>query len=97
MEKAMKKPKIPKPDSIQAMAEFWDTHDLTDFEDELEEVAEPIFVRSAAIKVPLEADEVKQVEKMAQAKGVSREELIRTWVLQKLSGRSKARSGNDRG
>jgi hypothetical protein len=22
---------------------FWDTHDLTDFEDELEEVTEPVF------------------------------------------------------
>jgi len=89
--KAMKKLKIPKSDSIQAMAEFWDTHDLTDFEDELEEVAEPVFVRSAAIKVPLEAGEVKLVEKMAQAKGMSREELIRTWVLQKLNGRNKTR------
>ena len=37
--------KIPQFDSIQEMAHFWDTHDLTDFEDELEEVNEPIFVR----------------------------------------------------
>jgi len=46
----MKKPKLPKTDSIQKLAEFWDTHDLTDFEDELEEVAEPVFVRDTAIK-----------------------------------------------
>lgn len=87
----MKKSKLPKTDSIQRLAEFWDTHDLTDFEDELEEVTEPVFVRGAAIKVPLESRELKAVEQMAQAKGVSREELIRAWVLQKLARRNNAR------
>jgi predicted DNA binding CopG/RHH family protein len=85
MERAMKKSKLPKTDSIQELAEFWDTHDLTDFEEELEEVAEPVFVRGTAIKVPLESREIEAVEQMAQAKGVSREELIRAWVLQKLA------------
>ena len=41
--------KLPRTDSVSELAEFWDTHDLTDFEDELEEVAEPIFVRAAPI------------------------------------------------
>jgi predicted DNA binding CopG/RHH family protein len=91
MERPMKKSKLPKTDSIQELAEFWDTHDLTDFEDELEEVAEPVFVRGAAIKVPLESGEVAAVEQMAQAKGVSREELIRAWVLQKLTRGNKSR------
>jgi predicted DNA binding CopG/RHH family protein len=86
----MKKSKLPKTDSIQQLAEFWDTHDLTDFEDELEEVAEPVFGRRAAIKVPLEYREVEAVEQMARAKGVSREELIRAWVLQKLARRNNA-------
>ena len=87
----MKKSKLPKTDSIKKLAEFWDTHDLTDFEDELEEVTEPVFVPNAAIKVPLESREVEAVEQMAQAKGVSREELIRVWVRQKLARRSNAR------
>jgi predicted DNA binding CopG/RHH family protein len=91
MERPMKKSKLPQTDSIQELAEFWDTHDLTDFEDELEEVAEPIFVRGTAIKVPLESGEVEAVEQMAQVKGVSREELIRAWVLQKLTRRNKSR------
>jgi predicted DNA binding CopG/RHH family protein len=89
MERPMKKSKLPKTNSIHELAEFWDTHDLTDFEDELKEVAEPVFVRGAAIKVPLESREVEAVEQMAQAKGVSREELIRAWVLQKLARPTK--------
>jgi hypothetical protein len=31
----MSTPKIPHIDSIAELARFWDTHDLTDFEDEL--------------------------------------------------------------
>ena len=88
----MKKSTLPKTDSIQELAKFWDSHDSTDFEDELEEVAEPIFARRATIKVPLESREVKAVEQMAEAKGVSREELIRGWVLQKLVRRNNGRS-----
>jgi predicted DNA binding CopG/RHH family protein len=91
MERPMKMSKLPKTDSIQALAEFWDTHDLTDFEDDLEEVAEPVFVRGAAIKVPLESGEVEAVEQMAQSKGVSREELVRDWVLQELARGNKDR------
>jgi hypothetical protein len=85
----MKKSKLPKIDSIHALGEFWHTHDLTDFEDELEEVAAPVFVRGSAIKVYLEPREAEAVEQAAQAKGVSREELIRAWVREKLARRAK--------
>jgi predicted DNA binding CopG/RHH family protein len=91
MERSMKKSKLPKTDSIQELAEFWDSHDLTDFEDEFEEVAEPVFVRGAAIKVPLQSSEIESLEQMARAKGISKEELIRAWVLQKLARRNNAR------
>jgi predicted DNA binding CopG/RHH family protein len=87
----MKKSRLPKTDSIQKLAEFWDSHDLTDFADELNVVAEPVFVRQTAIRVPLEAHEAEAVEQMAQAKGLSREELVRAWVLQKLSRRDNGR------
>ncbi len=87
----MKKSKLPKTDSIQQLAKFWDTHDLTDFEEELVEVAEPVFVRGRAIKVHLESPEAEAVQQMAQAKGVSQEELIHAWVLEKLARRTNAR------
>jgi hypothetical protein len=90
----MKKSRLPKTDSIKKLAEFWDSHDLTDFEDVLEEVAEPVFVRSTAIKVPLEALEAEAVERMAQAKGISPEQLVRVWLLQKVARRNSARPTN---
>lgn len=39
---------IPQTDSIRELAEFWDTHDVTDFDDQLEEVLEPVFERSGS-------------------------------------------------
>ena len=81
----MKKSKMPKTDSIKKLAEFWDNHDLTDFEGELEEVSEPVFVRKTAINVPLDVNEAEALEQIARAKGVSREELIREWVMQKVT------------
>jgi predicted DNA binding CopG/RHH family protein len=76
--------KIPQFDSIQEMAHFWDTHDLTDFEDELEEVNEPVFMRETVVKIHLPKDEVETVNKMAKSQGVEYTDLIREWVLEKV-------------
>ena len=46
----MKKQKLPKTDSVEELAAFWDTHDLTDFEEELEAVTESVFVRRKSDK-----------------------------------------------
>ncbi len=43
--------KILQTDSIQEFADFWDTHDLTDFDAELEEVDEPVFDRQTTVTV----------------------------------------------
>jgi hypothetical protein len=45
MEEPMNTAKIPQTDSIEELARFWDTHDVTDFEGQLEEVVEPAFER----------------------------------------------------
>lgn len=90
----MKKPLLPKTDSIRKLAEFWDTHDLTEFEEELEEASEPVFGRGRGdtIEVSLEARQVKTVEQMAQAKGVSPQQLVRDWVLQRIAPRKRGSS-----
>ena len=76
--------KIPKTDSIQELAHFWDTHDLTDFEDHLEEVAEPIFQRETVVKIHLAEKDAEAVKQVADEKGIAFAELIREWVLEKV-------------
>ena len=80
----MKTEALPQTDSIQELAQFWDKHDLTDFEDELEEVIEPVFERRTVIALDLESAEAEAVKKLAQSKGVADAELIRGWVREKI-------------
>ena len=82
----MKSAKLPQMDSIAELAKFWDTHDLTEFDDHLEEVIEPIFEHEsgATMVLRLEPAELKAVEKIARARGVEQSELLREWVLEKL-------------
>jgi hypothetical protein len=86
MEEAMKKPKIPSTDSIEELARFWDTHDATDFDDEVEEVTEPVFVRKprTVMTIRLEPQEAAAVEEIAKAKGIEEGALLREWVREKL-------------
>ena len=76
---------IPSSDNIEELAEFWQTHDSTDYLDLLEEVPGPLLVRRNLVKVPLKSGEAKTLQRMADAKGITPGELIHSWVAQKLT------------
>lgn len=80
----MKKQKLPQIDSIDALAHFWDSHDITAFEDELEEVIEPVFERETAVTIHLQPKEAQAVKKLAASQGMPDRDLIRQWVREKL-------------
>lgn len=82
----MNTPQIPQTDSIEALARFWDEHELTDFEDELQEVSERVFERDqdATVRVRLQRRDLEMVKRLAQVRGVGHATLIRTWVIERL-------------
>jgi len=82
----MKRQRLPNTDSIQELARFWDSHDLTDFEQALEEVGEPVFVRSqgASLSVDLPRREIQRVKQIAKSMGVSETTVLREWILERL-------------
>ena len=84
MEKPMSTQKIPETDSIEKLAKFWDTHDLTDFEDQLEEVTEYAFERETVMKIHLPPNEAENIKQIAKSKGVDPADLLREWVLEKI-------------
>jgi hypothetical protein len=84
MERKMKNQQLPQTDSIRELAQFWDTHDLTDFENDIEEVTEPVFAPHTAIRLDLESAEAEAVRRLAEAKGIADAELIRGWVREKI-------------
>lgn len=78
-------PQIPRTDSIQELAHFWDSHDLTDFDDQLEEVAESVFERQGTVlKVPLSAEEAAALAAKAASHGLDAGSLVHQWVQQNL-------------
>ena len=79
--------RLPKTDSIQELAKFWDSHDLTEFQDELEEADERVFRRDNGIVVRLQTDEAEAVRKLAKSRGVADSELIREWVVERIHTR----------
>jgi predicted DNA binding CopG/RHH family protein len=78
--------KIPQIDSIEELARFWDTHDITDFEDELEEVEEPIFDRGAqaVMRIRLPSEQIEALKRIARLRGMDEADLVKEWVNEKL-------------
>jgi hypothetical protein len=77
-------PKIPKTDSIQELATYWQHHDVTDFERELEEVPGPVFQRAHVVGVPLTGDEHQALRDAAASRGIDEAALIHEWVKERL-------------
>ena len=86
MEKTMRRQKLPNTDSIEELARFWDTHDLTDFAEDLEEAAEPVFVRAkgTSLSIALQPTEAQHLKKIARSKGVKETTVLRQWILERL-------------
>jgi hypothetical protein len=95
------KSRIPTFATIEEEAEFWDTHDTAEFEDEFEVVEDIIFVRAQpkkSLTVQLGVDELESLKREAREKGVSASPLVRVWIVEHLrrgnvrSRRAKPRS-----
>lgn len=84
-----KKAKLPNFDKMtyQEEAHFWDTHSVTDFEDETEEI-EIVFElnqpRDEMIMVRMQKHIKDRIEKIARSKGVNLSTLVRMWLLEKV-------------
>jgi len=78
--------KIPQTDSVAELARFWDTHDLTEFADELEAVRTPVFARHRAsvLQVALPPRAAAALHRAARSRGVADTELVREWLCEKL-------------
>lgn len=79
--------KLPKFASEQEEAEFWDTHDSTEFLEETESV-EMRFVDRRPVKqqitIRLEPSAIVEIKKVASGKGIGYQTLIRMWVMEQL-------------
>lgn len=77
---AKNKSSVSKADSYEAIGEFWDEQDFSDFDN----LAEPDVEFEIRDAVRIEADLLNDLEKVAVSQGVSIETLINLWLQEKL-------------
>jgi hypothetical protein len=90
---AANKKAIPQFKNLQEKAEFWDTHDTADFEEEFK----PVRVRfgknlTEGITVRLDSETLGELRALAHEKGMGPTTLARMWILEQLhreSGRKR--------
>lgn len=92
---ARMKPKEPIPEfkSWEEEAEFWDTHDFTDYW----EGWTPVQVHfaenlSEGISIRLDPETLRRVHAEAKERGIGAGDLIALWVMERLRGDARAAS-----
>ena len=70
----------------EAIAQFWDTHSLADYLDELEITDDVVFVKpeKQVISIRLEPKYIHQLRVLANKMGVGYSLLVRRWVVERL-------------
>jgi hypothetical protein len=91
------KSRIPKFRSREEEAQFWETHDVSDFEDVLKEVkvtvARPL---EHHLSVRLDAAVITQLTQLAREIGIGPSTLARMWIMDRLNHERKKRAGKSR-
>ncbi len=77
--------RIPEFNSVEEEAEFWDTHDTTEFENEFR----PVKVRfaqnlSEGLTIRLDPETLSKLRQKAHEQGIGPSTLIRMWVMEHL-------------
>ena len=77
---------IPEFKTIEDMAKFWDSHDITDFEGELKEVQKPVFklVPGRVISIMLAPGQYKELKNIADQKNISASSLVNKWIVKHI-------------
>ena len=77
--------------SLAEAADYWDTRDLTDHEDQMCDVQIEVELRRTAFLAALEPELAKRVAEHARNRGVSAETLVNLWLAERLSAASGER------
>ena len=77
---------ISKADTDEKIGEFWDTHDITDFDNP----DTPDIAFEVVCSVTVEATLLNEIEQQASQQGLDVESLVNLWLRQKLAEQTVA-------
>src|SRR5438132_9395568 len=80
---------ISKGTSYEEIGEFWDTHDLGDFENETYEVEIETDIKATHCYVSVDPDLMSEVVKAATRKGISSQTFVNLAIRERLAGQRK--------
>lgn len=90
-----KKSRIPKFKSYEEEANWWDTHDTTEFEDEFKPVKlEFVKPLEHILGVRMDSKTLTQLTELGSEIGIGPSTLVRMWVMEKLKTDSKKSSSS---
>ncbi|NLO74117.1 MAG: hypothetical protein GX100_08455 [candidate division WS1 bacterium] len=81
----MTKKKIPKFRNLEEAARFWDTHDTSDYAEELKPADDVVLdfkpLKPVCLRLP--AAQIAHLKRIAAAKGMGYQTMVRMWILEK--------------
>jgi hypothetical protein len=80
---------ISKAKTYREIGDFWDTHDLSDFWDQTRRVDFDVNIESEITYYSLDKRLAKEVQSIAQKRGVSADTLINLWVQEKIQEQNR--------
>ena len=81
-------PKIPKFKTLEEESEFWDTHSVADYWDELEDVKGRLIDARPAkklVSIRFDPELITAAKRIARTKGVGYQTLLRMWAYEGLN------------
>jgi hypothetical protein len=79
-----KSKKLPKFNSLDKLVEFFDTHDMGEYCDEMPETHFEVGIKKRTHFFPLDADLAEKLNQIARKKKTRSEALIKSWLKEKI-------------
>lgn len=70
--------------SLEELADFWDSHDMADFEAETEAVEMTFDLKARRHYVAIDPDLLNSLRETAQMRGLTTESLVNLWLQERL-------------
>ena len=83
---------ISKAETLDEIAEFWDTHSLADYWDQTREVEFEVRAKRRR-RVVLDPEVYERVEAQARMRGIQPETLVNLWLMERLQQTSQPAEG----
>ncbi len=73
--------------SLEAAAEFWDTHDSADYEEHMQDVDCTVQIKRRTYMISLDSELYRKLRAVARERGVQAETLVNLWLQEKTDSR----------